>query len=70
MYSPEVEDFSGKNESASKLNDWVFDKVELFIKEAKDNYSLNEILNKEGVILFLHLLGTDVAGHVNKPHSK
>ncbi|XP_075215460.1 phosphatidylinositol glycan anchor biosynthesis class N [Lycorma delicatula] len=70
MYSPDVEDFSGRNESASNLNDWVFEKTEEFLKNAKENSTLFESLNRNGVIFFLHLLGTDIAGHVNKPHSK
>lgn len=70
MYSAGEEDFSGRNSSAANLNTWVFDKVKLFFESAKSDNHLKEILTQQGVIFFLHLLGTDVAGHANKPHSQ
>ena len=68
-YTAAEEDFSGKNSSAASLNTWVFDKVKLFFESAKNDNHLRENLTHVGVIFFLHLLGTDVAGHANKPHS-
>lgn len=70
MYSPEVEDFSGKNNSASRLSEWVFEETEKFFENSKVDSAVTETLHKNGLVLFLHLLGTDVSGHVNKPHSR
>ena len=63
-YPPELEDFSTDN--ADFLDKWVLDQFELFITNS------NEIdeLNDDGVILFLHLLGSDTNGHAHKPHSQ
>uniref|UniRef100_A0A1B6L1H3 GPI ethanolamine phosphate transferase 1 n=1 Tax=Graphocephala atropunctata TaxID=36148 RepID=A0A1B6L1H3_9HEMI len=67
-YNAEDEDFSGH--STTKLNTWVFDKVEEFLRSAKSNAHLLNTLNQQGVVFFLHLLGPDVAGHASKPHSR
>lgn len=67
-YNAEDEDFSGHG--STKLNTWVFDKVEKFFETARTDAILNETLNRQGVVLFLHLLGPDVAGHASKPHSR
>ncbi|XP_039283685.1 GPI ethanolamine phosphate transferase 1 isoform X2 [Nilaparvata lugens] len=69
-YSSDLQDFSGRNSSATQLNDWVFDKFEKFLREASVDSEKRQQLNRNGVVFFLHLLGTDVAGHANKPHSR
>ncbi|RZF33508.1 hypothetical protein LSTR_LSTR010164 [Laodelphax striatellus] len=69
-YSSDLQDFSGRNSSATQLNDWVFDRFEKFLREASSDSKKRELLNRNGVVFFLHLLGTDVAGHANKPHSR
>ncbi|XP_069682129.1 GPI ethanolamine phosphate transferase 1 isoform X2 [Periplaneta americana] len=67
-YNPSAEDFSGKK-STSKLDTWVFRKVEGFLKYAKTDATLNAKLHEEKIVFFLHLLGLDTAGHTHKPHS-
>lgn len=68
MYPSEFEDFAASD--ASKLDTWVFDKVNEFFIEAKRNSSLDKEIKKNGIILFLHLLGVDTNGHAHKPYSK
>uniref|UniRef100_A0A1B6CUA4 GPI ethanolamine phosphate transferase 1 n=1 Tax=Clastoptera arizonana TaxID=38151 RepID=A0A1B6CUA4_9HEMI len=68
-YSSDSEDFSGRNNSASFVSIWVFQQVEEFFKKAEHNEELKSILFKQGIVFFLHLLGPDIAGHANKPHS-
>lgn len=66
VYDPNDEDFSGQSET--KLLDlWVFNKVKDFLS---DENNLKLLKNNDQVILFLHLLGLDTAGHVHKPNSK
>ncbi|CAD6196476.1 unnamed protein product [Caenorhabditis auriculariae] len=67
-YSSQEEDFA--SEDASKLDSWVFDNFEKFIKKAENDTESSEKLRKDGVIFFLHLLGIDTNGHGHKPHSK
>ena len=65
MYKPEDESFF-EHQDISKLDTWVFDKVDAFFKNNADN----EVLRRsDRTILFLHLLGLDTNGHSNKPHS-
>jgi GPI ethanolamine phosphate transferase 1 len=59
FYPEEMEDFS---RDPKELDEWVFHK---FHKELKNH----EKLKQEKVILFLHLLGMDSAGHSYKPTS-
>jgi GPI ethanolamine phosphate transferase 1 len=67
-YSAYEENFASQN--ASLLDIWVLDKFNLFIEEAKQNKTLNDLLNKKGIVFFFHLLGIDTNGHSKKPHSK
>lgn len=69
FYSHAEEDFSGKV-STTKLDTWVFDQVESFLARAKTNPATLELLKKDKIVFFLHLLGLDTAGHTHKPHSK
>jgi phosphatidylinositol glycan class N len=47
----------------------VFRKVEEFLNYARTDAALNEKLNQDKIVFFLHLLGLDTAGHTHKPHS-
>ncbi|XP_050535795.1 GPI ethanolamine phosphate transferase 1 isoform X2 [Daktulosphaira vitifoliae] len=69
-YEPNLQDFTGKNGSSALLSKWVFDKVKLYFETSKVNHSIHNMLKKRKLILFLHLLGTDISGHIDKPHSK
>ncbi|XP_042215038.1 GPI ethanolamine phosphate transferase 1-like isoform X2 [Homarus americanus] len=68
MYKAEEEDFARSD--ASKLDTWVFEKVEAFFKEAGEDKKLNERLHEDRIVFFLHLLGLDTNGHSHKPHSE
>ena len=41
-----------------------------FFRSAQDNTTLQLKLRQDGNMMFLHLLGCDTNGHVNKPHSE
>ena len=65
MSYPQEEDFTSR---ASDLDQWVFDRVLPFVRNATRE-SADEFFNGRSV-LFLHLLGTDTYGHGYKPHSE
>lgn len=69
-YDSDLQDFSGKNGSSVILSEWVINKVKLFFEESKNDKTIRMKLMKKKLVLFLHLLGTDVSGHIDKPHSK
>uniref|UniRef100_A0A2S2NAG3 GPI ethanolamine phosphate transferase 1 n=1 Tax=Schizaphis graminum TaxID=13262 RepID=A0A2S2NAG3_SCHGA len=69
-YDPELQDFSGKNGSSIILSEWVLNKVKLFFDESKSDEIIRSRLMKKKLVLFLHLLSTDVSGHIDKPNSK
>lgn len=65
-YNPDDEDFSGKIKTTG-LDTWVFERVQTFLNDSQNIIFLK---NNDRVILFLHLLGLDTAGHIHKPHSE
>jgi len=69
-YESGLQDFSGKNGSSVILSEWVINKVKLFFEESKSDKTIRMKLMKKKLVLFLHFLGTDVSGHIDKPHSK
>ncbi|XP_050437508.1 GPI ethanolamine phosphate transferase 1 [Adelges cooleyi] len=69
-YQSDLQDFTGKNGSSALLSEWVFDKIKSFIEYSKIDASIQTMLATKKLIFFLHLLGTDVSGHIDKPHSK
>jgi len=42
---------------------WVFKKFASFLSEANPNSHLYDLLHKEKIIFFLHLVATDTFGH-------
>eukprot|EP01117_Protostelium_nocturnum_P010504 TRINITY_DN3782_c0_g1_i1.p1 TRINITY_DN3782_c0_g1~~TRINITY_DN3782_c0_g1_i1.p1 ORF type:complete len:577 (-),score=157.80 TRINITY_DN3782_c0_g1_i1:505-2235(-) len=66
-YDPEDEDFSV---DASHLDTWVFDRFEALLKRAEKDPKVNQELNQDKVVFFLHLLGIDTNGHAHRPYSK
>ncbi|KRY83944.1 GPI ethanolamine phosphate transferase 1 [Trichinella pseudospiralis] len=66
-YASEMQQFY---QDSSQLDEWVFDKVEKFLNDSYYNSTLRSMVMEEKVVFFLHLLGTDVAGHSYKPHSE
>uniref|UniRef100_A0A1Q3FC79 GPI ethanolamine phosphate transferase 1 n=1 Tax=Culex tarsalis TaxID=7177 RepID=A0A1Q3FC79_CULTA len=65
QYSDDIVSFSG-NSNTSALDTWVFDRVEEFFTVQENQ---NVLISNKRVVLFLHLLGLDTAGHVHKPYS-
>uniref|UniRef100_A0A182JZE9 GPI ethanolamine phosphate transferase 1 n=1 Tax=Anopheles christyi TaxID=43041 RepID=A0A182JZE9_9DIPT len=66
-YDSNDESFA-QSTNTSLLDIWVFDRVQQFLvgeQQRKDGF-----FSQKKVILFLHLLGLDTAGHVHKPHSE
>ncbi|KAN0031977.1 hypothetical protein ACTFIV_005850 [Dictyostelium citrinum] len=66
-YPEEAEDFAS---DASKLDTWVFDKVQQLLLNASTDQELNRKLRSDKVSIFLHLLGLDTNGHAYRPNSK
>ncbi|XP_053657780.1 GPI ethanolamine phosphate transferase 1 [Anopheles marshallii] len=64
-YDSNDESFA-QSANTSLLDIWVFDRVRQFLSGEQTE---RVILSQKKVILFLHLLGLDTAGHVHKPHS-
>uniref|UniRef100_A0A182IPJ6 GPI ethanolamine phosphate transferase 1 n=1 Tax=Anopheles atroparvus TaxID=41427 RepID=A0A182IPJ6_ANOAO len=53
--------------NTSLLDIWVFDRVRQFLT---NDEATGGVLQRKKVVLFLHLLGLDTAGHVHKPQSE
>ncbi|XP_014665671.1 PREDICTED: GPI ethanolamine phosphate transferase 1-like [Priapulus caudatus] len=68
MYEPDMEDFASKD--ASVLDTWVFEKVKEHLQSAGNNETLADMLSKDKIVLFLHLLGLDTQGHSHRPMSR
>ena len=68
MYDASWEDFADSD--ASKLDSWVFDKVNQLFRDAKVNQTLANQLAEDKNVFFLHLLGIDTNGHAHRPTSK
>lgn len=68
MYDAAWEDFADSD--ASKLDTWVFEKVEDLFNRARSDQHLAKLLSEERIVFFLHLLGIDTNGHSHKPMSR
>ncbi|XP_055548458.1 GPI ethanolamine phosphate transferase 1 isoform X2 [Wyeomyia smithii] len=64
-YSADYESFSS-SANTSLLDVWVFERVKTFLAIP---HNQNLLRSQKKVILFLHLLGLDTAGHIHKPDS-
>ncbi|EKX41788.1 hypothetical protein GUITHDRAFT_141776 [Guillardia theta CCMP2712] len=54
----------------TRLDDWVFAKLEELLKNATSDKGLNHRLRQDKMIIFLHLLGLDMNGHAHRPASQ
>ncbi|KAI8618161.1 Phosphatidylinositolglycan class N-domain-containing protein [Chytriomyces sp. MP71] len=68
MYPPEFEDFADAD--PSKLDTWVFTKVDEFFENASKNETTVNLMRSDKIVFFLHLLGLDTNGHSKRPYSK
>ncbi|XP_045490334.1 GPI ethanolamine phosphate transferase 1 isoform X1 [Pieris rapae] len=58
------------DKNTTLLDKWVFLSVNNFFTNAKQNKLLMEQLHSNKIVFFLHLLGTDTAGHTHKPKTQ
>jgi phosphatidylinositol glycan class N len=65
-YDEEMEDFT---QDATGLDIWVFDRVKAFFEDARRDPDLQQLLMKDKLVFFLHLLGLDTTGHSYRPYS-
>lgn len=65
-YDHSFEDFT---RSSIELDRFSFEKVDAIFTEASRNKTLDKALRSDKVVLFLHLLGIDTAGHSYRPYS-
>lgn len=68
-FDPYDQTFS-TDKNTAHLDAWVFDKVKQFFSSAENNETLQGMLQEKQIVFFLHLLGTDTAGHTHKPKTK
>lgn len=66
-YDHTFEDFT---RSSTDLDEYSFDHFYALLDRAKTNSTLNELLHSDRLVVFLHLLGIDNAGHFKRPNSK
>ncbi len=67
MYDAAWEDFADSD--PSKLDTWVFEKVQQLFQDAQGNSTLAQMLSDDRIVFFLHLLGIDTNGHAHRPRS-
>lgn len=67
--NPYDQSFSS-DKNVTFLDNWVFTRVKGFFHKAQNDASISEKLRSKKVVLFLHLLGTDTAGHTHKPKTE
>lgn len=64
-YPAAWQDFDGNPETITRLDSWVFEQFHQWLAETGP-----EVKHLDRIILFLHLLGCDTAGHATKPKSR
>ncbi|KAH9617396.1 hypothetical protein KSS87_019132 [Heliosperma pusillum] len=65
-YPHEFEDFAT---DASFLDEWSFDQFHSLLNKSKEDKKLQQLLEQDNVVIFLHLLGCDSNGHAHRPFS-
>ncbi|XP_048507582.1 GPI ethanolamine phosphate transferase 1-like isoform X2 [Athalia rosae] len=64
-YPSSWQNFDGNPETITRLDSWVFQQFHEWLEDTGA-----KVKQLDGIILFLHLLGCDTAGHATKPHSR
>ncbi|CAG4978608.1 unnamed protein product [Parnassius apollo] len=65
-FDPYDQSFSA-DKNTTLLDQWVFSNVIQLFEKAQIDVDIQKKLQNNKIILFLHLLGTDTAGHTHKP---
>ncbi|KAK0220043.1 Phosphatidylinositolglycan class N-domain-containing protein [Armillaria fumosa] len=65
-YDEDAEDFT---QDATKLDLWVLEHLRDLFRNATTDSTLDHQLRSDKVVIFMHLLGLDTAGHSYRPHS-
>lgn len=68
VYDAKLQDFA--HSDTWRLDTWVFQRLHHLLGQAAVNAALDAQLRAPGTIFFLHLLGTDIAGHAFRPNSE
>ena len=68
MLPPDLIDMG--HADASVLDAWVFERVKGFFNGSRADRKLKEMLDRDKIVFFLHLIGTDTNGHAYKPLSR
>lgn len=64
-YPSDWQDFDGNPETITRLDSWVFQQFHEWLADPG-----TEVKHLDRIIVFLHLLGCDTAGHARKPRSR
>lgn len=67
-FDPYDQSFS-TDKNTTFLDAWVFDNVKQFFDKANHDDNIKKKLFGNKIVFFLHLLGTDTAGHTHKPRT-
>ncbi|KAK0220031.1 alkaline-phosphatase-like protein [Armillaria fumosa] len=65
-YDEDAEDFT---QDATKLDLWVLEHLRDLFRNATTDSTLDHQLRSDKVVIFMHLLGLDTAGHSHRPHA-
>ncbi|KAL3813766.1 hypothetical protein ACJIZ3_015034 [Penstemon smallii] len=65
-YPHEYEDFAT---DASFLDEWSFSQFDNLLNKSNEDAKLNQLLQQDNLVIFLHLLGCDSNGHAHRPYS-
>lgn len=54
---------------ASFLDEWSLDQFQNLLNRSNEDAHLKQLLHKDNLVIFLHLLGCDSNGHAHRPYS-
>ncbi|KAJ8423594.1 hypothetical protein Cgig2_030660 [Carnegiea gigantea] len=65
-YPHEFEDYATEG---SFLDEWSFDEFQSLLNRSKEDQKLQQLLQQDNIVVFLHLMGCDINGHSHRPFS-